>query len=1231
MATNIWDEVIGWLNPRKPPQLSEKAKKVIARDPEKFQRLYQQVTGQQYVPPLQGLQRIGLGQTPEQQAYAQAVQDKAFAQRQAETRKAVETIKGIPKAMEGFPEAAKEYGQTWLKRAERPTKPWEYAMPQAKGAGLAVDLISDLTKGWGEAVSPFIAGEKRRELSEPYEDWKERTEFAKLPFKSPFTGKQAKIGGEAVEWLTPDLLVGLPFGKAGKAGKIAKLTPEMEKWAISIFKERGPRAAQQVFEELARHVPKEEAVKFVDDIVKGVKGAVVPTGEMAAAGKVAPKVEQVIPKAEQVAAGGIIPPTKPPTTVTPTPPVPPKGKPLSQYPKVQKFNQYWESTRQAPTKAPIKEKLAEVTSNFEKQIVDEAAKLNKLGKPVEESIALFRGMSRKAESLYNETFRTIRSVLGKGSEKLLEEVDRYLFLKHNLEVIKMKGLPRSYVTIDGTRYTAPDLGMALGDMEQRIGVEAYQRVKKAAEAVPAVYNKLLRESSELAPNVIEDLIKKYPYYNPLIYDTESSFVKKGIQRLGRTIRELAEVAPSDTPKNPLSVLGSKIAYRVKNNAENIVRQNIADSILAKKGGKLVDEQPADAFVEFFTNGEKKYIELTDEFKWVADELDFFAYDPGLLDKVTRIGQLINALPRAFYTTLSPVFMLRNLAVDGLTAFLHEGLTPVGYLKGLGRTLKSIVKTDPVFEKMAQAGGAMGGFTAKSSKDVWKQITKTNAGNVLEIKNPNDWKRLLNPAKLIQELGYAVEMAPRVGTFEKVLKEGKTIQEAAVRARRATIDFDRMGEFGRLVNGWYLFANASKEGLLLPFRALRDKPMSRVRIGMFSSLLVGTYAWNRRFPEYEDIPDQVKYGSWVIMLPSDEYNKYGEKVPKYIKITPMLREWGMFAAPFVYLLRKLDGSNPEQVGTFLRTFATNFSPVSNFLGGEGNLYVPTELGQTLTDIGYNFDSFRNKPIVDDDLIDKPKSEQYDEYTSGTAIKLGHILNQSPKIIDYFLNNMTGTLGRELIAALDHGVRAIDSEDSNTRIAGLADQLRDIQVKYKNNPNKIPDARKEFLDKLPYADRQAVLSIERMPEDRIPIVNGIVSSFFRNKGSGGQIYRTEKEKITPEYTQFKYDSEEVFENYYDQKEGDPRANYRTKNPESDAILFLYGKVGTFKTTKAKQIAQKYYEMYGKFDYEMRNPSEVATQKFTSKWSPPEFERSRIPLSTEKRIPLSTEKRIPLTPMK
>src|SRR4030042_3549643 len=179
----------------------------------------------------------------------------------------------------------------------------------------------------------------------------------------------------------------------------------------------------------------------------------------------------------------------------------------------------------------------------------------------------------------------------------------------------------------------------------------------------------------------------------------------------------------------------------------------------------------------------------------------------------------------------------------------------------------------------------------------------------------------------------------------------------------------------------------------------------------------------------------------------------------------------------------------------------------------------------------------------------------------------------------------------MAAIDLGIKQIDTDDSNPEIAGLVEQLRDIQVQYKDDPQEIPKAREEFLDKLSFDERQAVLSMERMPQDKIPIINGIVSSFFRDKGTGGQIFRTEKEKITPEYQQFKYDTEKIFGEYYDnpKEPASIRENYRKRFPETDAILFLYGKVTAFKTDEAFAIAEEYYGKYGKFDYEMKDPSE------------------------------------------
>ncbi|KKK88962.1 hypothetical protein LCGC14_2737900, partial [marine sediment metagenome] len=327
-------------------------------------------------------------------------------------------------------------------------------------------------------------------------------------------------------------------------------------------------------------------------------------------------------------------------------------------------------------------------------------------------------------------------------------------------------------------------------------------------------------------------------------------------------------------------------------------------------------------------------------------------------------------------------------------------------------------------------------------------------------NQNDWRQLLkNPFTAITKIGHAIEMTPRSAIFELQLKRGQLLEYAALAARRGTIDFQRSGTAIRQANALFLYLNAGVQGTMIPFRALRDFPRSRIYTAGYLGATIANYAWNRQFPEYEDIPDYYKYGAFPVMLPSEEYDKRGNKVPHYLLVIPNLREWAAFSGPITYALRKLDKQTPDDVGQFLSAWLPPLNPASQIVG-QGGIPVPTQIAQVLTEIAFNRDTFRDREIVPEELANLPPAEQFNEWTSLTARRVGEVLGFSPMKIDFMARGILGGLGTQLITAMDRAIMAIEGEGGDPRIELLLTELEGIQEQ--SPPEKIPALRQDYLE-------------------------------------------------------------------------------------------------------------------------------------------------------------------------
>lgn len=780
-----------------------------------------------------------------------------------------------------------------------------------------------------------------------------------------------------------------------------------------------------------------------------------------------------------------------------------------------------QSSEPTPNTVPIAGRLQRARGKVEKVVTDEFARLNALGWQAELDVAMIRASGTQSGQVYKETMKSIAKSIGNDSN-LLSYVDDYLMLRHQLEVLKATG--RKYFIIkkgeSSKRFTASQIGLLFAQMKKELGVGNYARVKEAASHVPAVYNQILRGTQELTPGQIEGLIKKYPWYNPILFrnDTVPANITRKLSP--RQVRELTTLESDKENISPLMSLPTTIAKRMKAQAINDAKKSISElavepdnATLIGGGVEIVAKKPDGAFIDYFDKGERKYLKLGKGSEWLAQDIEMFQRQPpSMLIKMVRSLQ---NLSKMFFTTYNPGFVAWNTAFDGMVAYFSEGISPWGFGETLAGNIKGMFTDVPGLNEFRRSGGELFGFFEKGSREGLgfgegeKSISPyvSKKGGRLVLKNPESLKRFINPFTLIRELGVAGENAARRATYEKAIKEGLSPKEATIRARRVSVDFSRFSTASRVINDWFIYFNPAMQGLLLPGRAIAKNPRTLWRL---SALVAGYLAltfYNQGYDEYNDVRDSDKVGKLLVMLPSDEYNKYGQKVPHYLTLLP-LREFAAFTAPIEYLMGRLRTEEPEAYRSLGQEFGVLFPSVSplSMISESGGIVMPTQIGATIQQIQQNHDDFRNRPIIDDEMELLPASQQYDQYTNSLAIRIGQALNMSPKKLDFFVSNMFGSLGQDCLRTMDLAIQGLDKEKVDARIVGLVNDLRTIQTNVP--PNQIEVARETFLEGLSAEDREIVLNMERLPDEDFPFMASILRRFIRDYG--GQVYATAKEK-------------------------------------------------------------------------------------------------------------------------
>ena len=438
-----------------------------------------------------------------------------------------------------------------------------------------------------------------------------------------------------------------------------------------------------------------------------------------------------------------------------------------------------------------------------------------------------------------------------------------------------------------------------------------------------------------------------------------------------------------------------------------------------------------------------------------------------------------------------------------------------------------------------------------------------------------------PVHALNYLSTAIEMAPRRATFKNVLDreqarkiageeaslrsgtggtapvkigdnfyDPESVRAAAYAARNVTVDFQKYGEAVKLFDAAFLYTNAAIQGTMLPVRALRRGGVrlgapagvpalskggwgrraaeNRAKLSLlgFAGVSALVYAWNRtNYPDaFKNMSLQDRITRLQVIY-GEEEQEDGSMRPKSFSAQPLLREYSSINAGIVLTLDKmfdLDSANATQFLTALLPQVNPMGTVVSFGGRDSSFGVQklptiTAPGQLLNETFSNWDSFRNAPIVDKRTEALPESEQYDQYTSETAKRVGSLLGFSPMRVDHMMS--VGAV-RDIIMGVDQIIQIGGENKSpedlvlDAAAADLEERLElmsapqhqkerntffsTYELEYRNKSGEL------VTTKISSNQRRKIEMLMREKPTGIPVVTSLANRF--NRQSGGQLRRT-----------------------------------------------------------------------------------------------------------------------------
>lgn len=409
--------------------------------------------------------------------------------------------------------------------------------------------------------------------------------------------------------------------------------------------------------------------------------------------------------------------------------------------------------------------------------------------------------------------------------------------------------------------------------------------------------------------------------------------------------------------------------------------------------------------------------------------------------------------RAVNTFMAPEFMVTNAIRDLQTAVVTAGGekgavtaakmvrdTPSA-LRGIWKSLRKEGADDEwakIYEEMRAAGGETGWFDVMT---VEEQTIKT--AKLIERYNSKQTSKRLartidSVGQLIRDANTATEMGIRVSAYKQLIDAGLSPTQAANYAKNMTVNFNKHGNWGIMLNSLYLFANAGIQGSARLITALRYKGVRRSVYGIAAS----AYALNEINeivnPEgYERIQDFEKERSLIIMLPMSG-NKLdlpgieGSAEEGYYLKIPLPYGFNVFkvAGDAAYEVVNEKKTPTEAMKKMILSVDAAYNPLSS--GTPIQTISPT-ITDPFVALWENKNWF-GAPIMPEQPAFAPPVRDSDRYFKGArdmSVSVSEYLNRitggnevtagaidiSPETIDHMIDTLGGSLGNFIAQTLN----------------------------------------------------------------------------------------------------------------------------------------------------------------------------------------------------------------------
>lgn len=424
-------------------------------------------------------------------------------------------------------------------------------------------------------------------------------------------------------------------------------------------------------------------------------------------------------------------------------------------------------------------------------------------------------------------------------------------------------------------------------------------------------------------------------------------------------------------------------------------------------------------------GQQVYIKLNDPlllramqnaFKSEASDAERFVvstvglYTSLLRNTITRYNPAFGVINAVRDSQMGAAGVFDELGGEGLKRYtLNYGKAVMAAARTeVGKSDPQVHQMDKWMREMRFAGGTTGGVFMRDHETIRKELRDAMLqagaqpnGLMERARASSAWAVTGHVLRGLEMVGAVSENAARLAAYASAREMGKTPAQAASIAKNLTVNFNRNGEQGQMLNTLFLFFNASVQGSVRIFEMLENPKIRMALAGVASvgfslAMMAAAVGGDDEDGQayWDKIPDFEKERSLIVMLPpgSDGGAKVGTN-GRYIKI-PMA--YGLSVFPVLgYQLADLarNAHNPTRgigVGkaaiNLFSAVAGSYNPMGGSLDPSDKTQLAMAVSPTIVDVGIQLyagvNSFGQRLGPEKSVFDKgPSSEVVSAANSG----------------------------------------------------------------------------------------------------------------------------------------------------------------------------------------------------------------------------------------------------------